>query len=64
MFWDNLCKLCREKGISPTKLGEIIGSSGAAASGWKNGAVPYLELSEHVRYIFIGGVFGIIISRE
>ena len=27
-------------------------------------SVPYLELSEHVRYIFIGGVFGIIISRE
>lgn len=38
MFFDVYCKLCHEKGISPTGAALEMGISRGAVSAWKNGA--------------------------
>jgi transcriptional regulator with XRE-family HTH domain len=40
VFYQRISKLCAEKGISITKLGEEIGKGSATVSGWKKGAIP------------------------
>lgn len=40
IFYKNFLKLCASKKISPSSAANQIGLSRAAASGWKNGAVP------------------------
>ena len=40
MFWDNLIKLCNNKGISPNGVCSALGLSNATATKWKSGAVP------------------------
>ena len=40
MFWDNLCKLCESRNISPTRLALEIGLSNAASVRWKKGTIP------------------------
>lgn len=40
MFFDQVQKLCAEKGISVTKLAEELGLSSSTTNGWKNGAEP------------------------
>ena len=40
IFYKNFLKLCASKKISPSSAANQIGLSRAAASGWKNGAIP------------------------
>ena len=40
MFWDNLIKLCNNRGISPNGVCLELGLSNATATKWKNGAIP------------------------
>jgi transcriptional regulator with XRE-family HTH domain len=40
MFFENIEKLCAKKGISITKLSEVLNLSSSVVTGWKNGAQP------------------------
>lgn len=40
MFWDNLIKLCNNRGVSPNGVCLELGLSNATATKWKNGAIP------------------------
>ena len=40
VFYNNYIRLCAEKGLSPSKVGNDIGLTSAAVAGWKKGAVP------------------------
>lgn len=40
MFYEQVVKLCQSRGISVTKLTEILELSRSTANGWKNGAIP------------------------
>ena len=40
MFYDRLCSLCREKGISVTNMVKDLGPSSGNLSKWKNGGAP------------------------
>lgn len=40
MFWTTLVTLCNQRGISPTKLCEILNLSNATAVRWKKGSIP------------------------
>jgi len=40
MFFDQVQKLCAERGISVTKLAEELDLSTSTTNGWRNGAVP------------------------
>ena len=40
VFWDNLTKLCKDRGIYPNTVTAALGLSVATASKWKNGACP------------------------
>lgn len=37
MFYDVYARLCKERGVSPTKAGGEMGISRSTISGWKNG---------------------------
>lgn len=40
MFWDIYLKLCNAIGKAPSAVAKEMGFSNAAATGWKNGAMP------------------------
>ena len=40
-FFDKVERLCIERGVSVDRMAKEIGRSGAAASRWRYGAVPY-----------------------
>ena len=40
MFWENLTRLCNNKGISPNGVCNDLGLSNATSTKWKNGATP------------------------
>ena len=40
IFWKNLNRLCKDKGIYPNTVAAALGLSVATASKWKNGAQP------------------------
>ena len=44
MFWDVFYAICKEKGTSPNAVCKAIGLSNAAATGWKNGTQPKLDV--------------------
>ena len=39
-FFNNINRLCFDRGISITALGHILGLSSATTSGWRRGAQP------------------------
>lgn len=39
-FFNNIQRLCNEKGISVTALGQELGLSNATAAGWRKGSQP------------------------
>lgn len=51
MFWSNLLKLCNEKNTTPNAVCIALGLSPAAATKWRNGAVPrettLLKIADH-----------------
>ena len=40
MFYDNFCKLCKDKKLKPTNVALEIGISRATATKWKKGSIP------------------------
>lgn len=40
-FYENFLEQCVKKKISPSAAAKAVGLSGAAATGWKNGKVPF-----------------------
>ena len=40
MFYQNLIRLCTERGTTPTEVCHSIGLAGSAATKWKSGAIP------------------------
>ncbi|MGI5894256.1 MAG: helix-turn-helix domain-containing protein [Candidatus Merdivicinus sp.] len=40
MFYDKLCSICHEKGISVTNMVKELGLSSGNLSKWKNGGAP------------------------
>ena len=40
MFYQNLIRLCTERGTTPTEVCHSIGLAGSAATKWKSGATP------------------------
>ena len=40
MFYQNLIRLCAERGTTPTEVCHAIGLAGSAATKWKSGAIP------------------------
>lgn len=40
MFWKNFIHYCNLKNVKPNQVTRSIGMSNAAATDWKNGAVP------------------------
>ena len=40
MFYDNIYKICTEKGTTPTTVLKELGFSSGNVSKWKNGSVP------------------------
>lgn len=51
MFYEIFVRLCKEKGISPTKAGTAIGCSRSTVNGWKNGAQPHpKKMAEIAKY--------------
>ena len=40
MFYENLIKLCNERGTTPTEVCHSIGLAASAGTKWKSGAVP------------------------
>ena len=40
IFWENLNKLCKDRGIYPNTVAAALGLSVATASKWKNGSQP------------------------
>ena len=40
MFYDQLLKLCKEKGVKPTPVIKELNISTGTLSQWKNGAIP------------------------
>lgn len=43
MFYDNIYKICRDKGTSPTVILKELGYSTGNVSKWKSGSVPNIE---------------------
>ena len=40
MFYDNIYKICNDKGTTPTTVLKELGFSSGNVSKWKNGSVP------------------------
>lgn len=40
MFWDNLSALCKDHGISISRLCAELGLSNSIATKWKKGSIP------------------------
>ena len=45
MFYDNIYKICRDKGTSPTVILKELGYSTGNVSKWKSGSVPNIEMA-------------------
>lgn len=45
MFYDNVYRVCREKGTTPTAMLKDLGFSTGNVSKWKSGSVPNLDLA-------------------
>lgn len=44
MFYDNIYKICNDKGTTPTTVLKELGFSSGNVSKWKNGSVPNVEM--------------------
>ena len=44
MFYDNICKICKDKGTTPTTILKELGYSTGNVTQWKKGSVPNVEL--------------------
>lgn len=44
MFYDNIYKICTEKGTTPTTVLKELGFSSGNVSKWKNGSVPNVDM--------------------
>lgn len=45
MFYDNVCKICNDRGISPTVILRELGLSTGNISKWKQGSVPNINIA-------------------
>ncbi len=45
MFYDNVCKICDDMGVSPTTVLRELGFSTGNISKWKNGSVPNVDIA-------------------
>jgi len=45
MFYDNVCKICDDMGVSPTTILRELGFSTGNISKWKQGSVPNIDLA-------------------
>ena len=45
MFYDNIYKICNEKGTTPTTVLKELGFSTGNVSKWKNGSIPNIEIA-------------------
>ncbi len=44
MFYDNIYKICNDKGTTPTTVLKELGFSTGNVSKWKNGSVPNIDM--------------------
>lgn len=44
MFWENFHKLCIQNGTTPNAVCKIMNLSNAAATHWKNGCIPKVDV--------------------
>ena len=47
-FFENCEDIAKQKNISMNKLGDMVGVSGAAINGWKNGSYPKADVAQRV----------------
>lgn len=47
-YYNNLYKICQEKGTTPTGLLNKMNISNSKATAWKNGSTPKLELAVRI----------------
>ena len=40
MFYDEFCKLCNSKGVSPSACAEAVGLKRSIVTRWKGGSIP------------------------
>lgn len=52
MFYNKVIKLCAKKGISITKLTNLLGLSSSVITGWKNGAEPRMSTVKSIADFF------------
>lgn len=45
MFYDNICKICNDRGVSPTVILRELGLSTGNISQWKQGSVPNINIA-------------------
>lgn len=45
MFYDNVYKICRDRGTTPTTVLKELGYSTGNVSKWKKGSVPNIDLA-------------------
>jgi transcriptional regulator with XRE-family HTH domain len=45
MFYDNIYKICTEKGTTPTTVLKELGFSTGNVSKWKKGSIPNVEIT-------------------
>lgn len=50
-FYERCEMLAKDKGLSMKELGEKVGVSGAAITGWKNGSQPKLDVALKVAQV-------------
>ena len=48
MFYDNIYKICSEKGTTPTTVLKALGFSSGNVSKWKKGSVPNLDMAYQI----------------
>ncbi len=48
MFYDNIYKICSEKGTTPTTVLKALGYSSGNVSKWKKGSEPNLDIATKI----------------
>ncbi len=48
MFYDNVYKVCRERGTTPTTVLKELGFSSGNVSKWKSGSVPNIDMVQAI----------------
>ncbi len=48
MFYDNIYKVCNEKGTTPTTVLKALGFSSGNVSKWKKGSVPNIDMAHQI----------------